>query len=406
MRHAALAAALILAACGAQDTDAQTVEVKEQTVESRRPNTSYQPLLPSQTRAPLRTAGVAYEVVTVARGLEHPWGLDFLPGGGMVVTERDGRMRIVGPDGALSDPVKGLPEVDAGGQGGLLDVVLGPTFAADGLIYWSYSQSRPGGNGTAVARGRLVTGPEPAVTGVQVIWTQTPALASAQHFGSRLVFAADGKLFITTGDRSIMAGRVQTQKLDNTLGKVVRINPDGSIPTDNPHVNTAGARPEIWSVGHRNIQGAALHPSTGELWTVEHGPRGGDELNVSLAGKDYGWPTITYGLEYSGQRVGQGITRAEGLEQPVYYWDPIIAPAGIAFYTADLFPAWKGSLFVSGMKPGHLARLTLDGYRVTGEERLLADLGERIRDVNVGPDGALYVLTDENDGRILKLLPK
>ena len=400
MRNAALAVALILAGCGGEQTEAQTVTVKEPSVEIRRANAPYEPALPSQTRAPRRSADVAFQVVTVAQELEHPWGLDFLPGGGLIVTERAGRMRIVGPDGAVSAPVKGLPEVDVEGQGGLLDVAVGP----DGLIYWSYSQPRPGGNGTAVARGRLAAGPQPAMTDVQVIWTMTPTLASSQHFGSRLVFAPDGKLFITTGDRSILAGRVQSQKLDNTLGKVVRINPDGSVPSDNPHVDTAGARPEIWSAGHRNIQGAALHPSTGELWVVEHGPRGGDELNVALAGKDYGWPTITYGLEYSGLRVGRGITSAEGLEQPVYYWDPIIAPAGMAFYNADLFPAWKGSLFVSGMKPGHLARLTLDGYRVTGEERLVE--GDRVRDVNVGPDGALYLLTDEPDGRVLKLVPR
>ena len=406
MRTAALVTALLLAACNAEQTEAQTVQVKQATVETRQPNTSYQPALPSQTRAPVRTADVAFQVVTVARGLEHPWGLDFLPGGAMVVSEREGRMRIVGADGAVSDPVCGLPEIDVGGQGGLLDVAVGPTFATDGLVYWSYSQPREGGNGTAVARGRLVTGAEPAVSDVQVIWEMTPTLNSRQHFGSRLVFTRDGKLFITTGDRSIMAGRVQAQKLDNTLGKVVRINLDGSIPADNPHAKTPGARPGIWSAGHRNIQGAAIHPSTGELWVVEHGPRGGDELNVALAGKDYGWPTISYGFEYSGRPIGEGITRAPGLEQPVYYWDPVIAPGGMAFYTGDLFPAWKGSLFIGGMKPPHLARLTLDGYRVAGEERLLADLGWRIRDVNVGPDGALYLLTDEDNGRILKLVPR
>lgn len=398
MRDATVLIALLLAGCTAEQTGAQTVKVTEQSVETRAANTHYQPAVPGQSRAPIRKAGVKFTVETLASGLSHPWGLDFLSDGRMLVTERAGRLRSLGPDGKLSEPVKGLPAVDAEGQGGLLDVTVGP----DGLIYWSYSQSRDGGNGTAVARGKLVGD---TMTNVQVIWQMTPTLDSKLHFGSRVVFAPDGKLFITTGERSILKGRMQAQKLDNTLGKVVRINADGSIPSDNPFVSKAGARPEIWTIGHRNIQGAAIRPGTGELWTVEHGPRGGDELNVEAAGKDYGWPTISYGLEYSGKPIGQGITTADGMEQPIYYWDPIIAPAGMAFYDADLFPAWKDSLFVSAMKPGHLVRLTLDGYRVVGEERLLENLGARIRDVNVGPDGALYLLTDEDDGKVLKLVP-
>jgi len=404
MRDAVLAAAFILAACGAQQTEAQTAAIapaaaESPPVETRKPNAPYQPALPSQTRAPGRKAGVAFTVQTLAKGLEHPWGLDFLPDGRMLVTERPGRLRIVSAAGELSPPVTGLPRVDARGQGGLLDVAVGP----DGLIYWSYAQPREGGNGTAVARGRLVGN---AVSGVQVIWAMTPTLDSTAHFGGRLVFAPDGKLFITTGERSILPGRMQAQKLDSDFGKVVRINPDGTIPADNPYQGRDGSKPELWSIGHRNIQGAAINPTTGALWTVEHGPLGGDEINVPQAGKDYGWPTITYGLEYSGKTIGAGITQAAGMEQPVYYWDPVIAPSGMAFYNADLFPAWKGSLFIGGMKPGHLARLTLDGFRVAGEERLLEDLGQRIRDVNVGPDGALYLLTDEADGAILKLVPK
>jgi len=411
MRDTAVAIAFLLAACGGQETSAQTDPVtpaanESRPVETRPPNAPYHPALPSQTRAPGRTAEVAFQVVTVAEGLNHPWGLDFLPGGRMLVTEPAGRMRIVSATGELSKPLTGLPKVDARGQGGLLDVALSPTFATDGLIYWSYSQPGEGGNGTAVARGKLVDGAAPSVTGVQVIWAQTPKLDSTMHFGGRLVFAPDGKLFITTGERSILPGRVQAQRLDGTLGKVVRINPDGSMPADNPYAKTPGARPEIWSIGHRNIQGAAINPATGELWAVEHGPKGGDEINIPKGGKDYGWPTIGYGLEYSGRKIGGGISQAQGMEQPVYYWDPVIAPSGMAFYDAGLFPAWKGSLFIGGMNPGHLARLTLDGYRVAGEERLLEDLGKRIRDVNVGPDGALYLLTDEDDGAILKLLPK
>ncbi|HEX6860680.1 MAG TPA: PQQ-dependent sugar dehydrogenase [Caulobacteraceae bacterium] len=397
--HRFVLAALLLTACGAGQTDAQpTVKVREQTAETRAPNTSYQPALPGQTRAPLKRAGVKFAVRTVAEGLDHPWGLDFLPDGQLLVTERAGRMRLVAADGTLGKPITGLPKADARGQGGLLDVAVGP----DGLIYWSYAQPREGGNGTAVARGRLAGD---AMEDVQVIWAQTPTLDSKLHFGGRLVFAPDGKLFITTGERSILEGRRQAQRPDGTLGKVVRINPDGSIPKDNPLVGKAGARPEIWTIGHRNIQGAAIRPGTDELWTVEHGPRGGDEINVEGAGKDYGWPTISYGIEYSGGKIGQGITQAEGMEQPIYYWDPVIAPSGMAFYDADLFPAWKGSLFIGGMNPGKLVRLTLDGYRVAGEEWLLEDLGERIRDVNVGPDGALYLLTDEADGKILRMVP-
>ncbi|HYG25403.1 MAG TPA: PQQ-dependent sugar dehydrogenase [Caulobacteraceae bacterium] len=400
MRTPVLLAALVLAACGTQETEAQTatVQVRQQPLETRPANTTYQPALPGQTRAPLRTENVKFKVETLASGLEHPWGLDFLPGGRMLVTERAGRLRILGPDGALSEPIEGLPAVDAEGQGGLLDVAVGP----DGLVYWSYAQPREGGNGTAVARGRLVGD---TMTDVQVIWEMKPTLASRLHFGSRLVFAPDGKLFITTGERSIMEGRMQAQQLDSAFGKVIRINPDGSIPQDNPFVGRAGALPEIWSIGHRNIQAAAIRPGTSELWEAEHGPLGGDELNVVARGKDYGWPTISYGIEYRGGVIGEGLTQAPGMEQPVYYWDPVIAPSGMAFYNADLFPAWKGSLFIGGMKPPHLARLTLDGYRVVGEERLLEDLGLRIRDVNVGPDGALYLLTDEDNGKVLRLVP-
>jgi glucose/arabinose dehydrogenase len=398
-----IAATLVLAACGPQPTEAQTTPAAQEgaPVETRPANAPYAAALPDQTRAPRFAAGVQFQTVTVAEGLSHPWGLDFLPGGRMLVTERPGRLRIVAADGKLSAPVSGLPKMDTRGQGGLLDVAVGP----DGLIYWSYAEPRDGGNGTAVARGKLVDGPAPSMTDIQVVWRMTPTLDSTLHFGSRVVFAPDGKLFITTGERSIIAGRMQAQQLNSSFGKVIRINPDGTVPADNPFVGRAGAQPEIWSIGHRNIQGAAIGPR-GELWEVEHGPKGGDELNVAQPGKDYGWPTISYGIEYQGGKIGQGITKAEGMEQPLYYWDPVIAPGGMAFYDADLFPAWKGSLFIGGMKPGHLARLTLDGYRVAGEERLLEDLGKRIRDVGVGPDGALYLLTDEDNGAILKLLPK
>jgi glucose/arabinose dehydrogenase len=357
------------------------------------------------------TAGGVH-VETVAEGLVHPWALAFLPDGSMLVTERPGRLRLVTPDGTVSAPIGGVPEVDARGQGGLLDVVLDPRFAANQLIYWSYAEPQADGtNNTAAARGRFVDGAAPRVENVQVIFHQRPSMNSRQHFGSRLVFARDGTLFITMGDRSITPGRMQAQNLDVLIGKIARINADGTIPRDNPFVGREGAMPEIWSIGHRNIQSAALHPTTGELWEVEHGTRGGDELNVARKGKDYGWPTIAYGIEYNGGTITGGITAKEGMEQPVYYWDPVIAPSGMMFYTGSAFPAWRGNLFIGGMTqrdPTNLTRLELDGDKVTGEERLLTDMQprERIRDVRQGPDGAIYFVTDNPKGRVLKLAPK
>ncbi|HVJ90500.1 MAG TPA: PQQ-dependent sugar dehydrogenase, partial [Labilithrix sp.] len=363
------------------------------------------PAFVGQTRAPFLTADVSFEVHTIARGLERPWGLAFLQDGAMLVTEKRGRMRIVGADGALSAPLAGVPRVESDGQAGLLDVTLSPNFGGDSLVYFAYSEPRTDGNGTAVARARLARDGAPRLEDVQVIWRMTPTIDSNKHFGCRLVFAPDGMLFVTTGDRYISQGRKQVQTLDDTLGKVVRIKPDGTAPPDNPFVNKAGALPEIFSLGHRNVQAAAIHPRTGELWIVDHGARGGDEINIVRAGRNYGWPIITYGVEYSGRSVGEGLTQREGLEQPLYYWDPSIAPSGMAFYEAELFPRWKGSLFVGALAGEHLARLTLDGERVIGEERLLVDRA-RIRDVRVGPSGAVYVLTDESNGELLTLVPR
>jgi glucose/arabinose dehydrogenase len=278
------------------------------------------------------------------------------------------------------------------------------------LIYWSYSEPRENGtNNTAVARGRLLEGPPARVEGAQVIYHQTPSLASTAHYGSRLNFLADGTLLITHGERSITEGRMQAQRLDGLLGKVVRINPDGSIPKDNPFVGRADVKPEIFTLGHRNIQSAAIHPATGELWEVEHGTRGGDEINIVRKGKDYGWPTIAYGIEYAGGPITGNITAKDGMEQPLYYWDPVIGPSGMAFYTANLFPAWKGSLFIGGHQTNDLVRVSLDGEKVVGEERLLTDRTPRlrIRDVRQGPDGALYLLVDEPlTGKLLKLVPR
>ncbi len=397
---AALAAALV--ACG--PAPAQPGQAGAP-VETRPPNAPEQkPAFANQTRAPGLSSNTVGRYQALASGLDHPWGMAFLPSGELLVTERAGRLRVLSKDGKLSPAVAGLPAVFAEGQGGLLDVTLDPAYATNGLVYWSYAEAENGVNGTAVARGKLTLGAAPKLENVQVIWRQAPKMDSALHFGGRLVFARDGKLFITTGERSILPGRIQAQHLDATLGKVIRINADGSIPADNPFVKTAGAKPEIWSLGHRNIQAAALDPA-GRLWTVEHGARGGDELNHPEAGKNYGWAVITYGEEYSGKPIGDGITQKDGFEQPVYYWDPVIAPSGMTFYQANLFPALKGSLLIGSLKDQHVDRLVLKDGKVVGEERLFTDIGGRVRDVEVGPDGAIYVLTDDDNGKVIKITP-
>jgi glucose/arabinose dehydrogenase len=339
-------------------------------------------------------------LVTVAEGLERPWGIAFLPDGRALVTERPGRLRIVGMDGKLSEPLDGVPAVDAVKQGGLLDVALDPEFATTRLVYLSYAEKRAGGNGTTVARGRLG---DSGLEGVQVIFRQQPAVSGGHHFGSRLVFARDGRLFVTLGDR--FTERDQAQTLDNHLGKVVRIERDGKIPADNPFLGRPGALPEIWSYGHRNVQGAALHPATGELWTNEHGPKGGDELNRDLPGRNYGWPKVTYGVEYSGEKISDSPT-APGIEPPVHHWVPSIATSGLLFYTGARFPHWRGSAFVGGLASKQLVRLEMDGHRVVREERLLEGVvNERVRDVEQGPDGSIYLLTDEIKGRLLRVEP-
>jgi glucose/arabinose dehydrogenase len=339
-------------------------------------------------------------VETVAKGLERPWALTFLPDGRILVTERPGRLRIVDRDGRMSKPLSGVPQVSARGQGGLLDVALDPRFAENRLVYLSYAEPGEGNTaGTAVARGRLG---EDRLDEVQIIYRQQPKVEGGNHFGSRLVFARDGTLFITQGDR--FAHRNRAQDLSVGFGKIMRVNSDGTVPKDNPFIGRSGAQAEIWSYGHRNVQSAALHPQTGQLWTVEHGARGGDELNHPEAGKNYGWPVITYGVDYSGAKIGEG-TAKPGMEQPVYYWDPVIAPSGMTFYTGDAFPGWKGSILIGSLTPGLLVRLTLTDGRVAREERYLGELRERIRDVQQGPDGLLYLVTDSSNGRILRVKP-
>ena len=358
----------------------------------------------AEQRFKTEKAEIVVEPVTA--GLEHPWGLAFLPDGRMLVTERPGRLRVVDPKAdaknRLSPAVKNVPRVYASGQGGLLDVALDPKFAENRFIYLSYAETREGSrNGTTVAKAKL-TADLASLEDVTVIFRQEPSYASSAHFGSRLVFARDGTLFITVGER--FSARDEAQNLSNHLGKVIHIDTDGKPPKDNPFLGKDNMRPEIWSYGHRNVQGAALHPVTGKLWISEHGPRGGDEINIPLAGKNYGWPVIGYGIDYSGAKIHESTHKA-GMEQPIHHWTPSIAPSGLAFYTGDRFPAWKSSAFVGALAGQMLVRLELDGEKVVHEERMLQGLRSRIRDVRQGPDGFIYLLTDEGNGSVLRLRP-
>jgi glucose/arabinose dehydrogenase len=342
------------------------------------------------------------EVQTIASGLVHPWALAFLPDGRMLVTERPGRMRLVTAEGQLSPPLKGLPEVWAAGQGGLLDVVLDKSYPQNQAIYFCFSERVNGGGGrTAVARAKL-NDSNGRLDDLKIIFRQDGPLSSGNHYGCRIAQANDGNLFVTLGEH--FSYRNEAQNLGNHLGKLIRITSDGSAPSDNPFVGRDGARAEIWSYGHRNEQGLAINPASGDAWEIEHGPRGGDEVNVIGKGKNYGWPVIGYGIDYSGEKIHES-TAADGMEQPVKYWVPSISPSGMMFYTAKLFPKWTGSLFIGALSGKMLVRLSLNGSTVTGEERLLQNLNERIRDVRQGPDGALWLLTDNSAGRILRVSP-
>jgi aldose sugar dehydrogenase len=342
-------------------------------------------------------------VQTVATSLVHPWSLAFLPDGRILVTERPGRMRLVTQNGQLSPPLANVPKVFAASQGGLLDVILDRGFAQNRTIYFSYAEPFNGGGRTALARARLDDSAAPGLTDVKVIYRQYGPPSHGNHFGSRIVQATDGTLFVTNGEH--FTDRDMAQTLDNDLGKIVRITADGTAPSDNPFANKPGARPEVWSYGHRNPQGLALNPADGKLWEQEHGARGGDEINIIQKGHNYGWPRVSYGVNYDGTPVGTGKTKMEGVDDPRWHWTPSIAPSGMAFYTGDLFPTWKGSLFNGALKSQLLSRLELKGDAVVKEERLLQALNERIRDVRQGPEGALYLLTDSASGRILRVVP-
>jgi aldose sugar dehydrogenase len=340
------------------------------------------------------------QVETVARGLQYPWALAFLPDGRMLVTERPGRLRIVTPDGKLSPPVAGLPKVFASGQGGLHDIIVDRDFSQNRTIYFCFAEPFGSGARTSLARARLPDGEY--LEDVRIIFRQEGPPSRGNHFGCRIVQMPDNNLFLTMGDH--YTARDDAQNLANHIGKIVRIAPDGSVPKDNPFVGRPGSKPEIWSYGHRNSQGAAINPLSGKLWMHEHGPRGGDEINILEAGKNYGWPVIGFGIDYSGAKIHEG-TQRPGMEQPIRQWTPVIAPSGMAFYTGDLFPQWKNNLFIGGLVALALVRLELDGDKVTKEERLLQNMNERIRDVRVGPDGALWLLTDSSSAQLLRVTP-
>jgi aldose sugar dehydrogenase len=399
MKYVVVAAILFIAACASESAGQSGAPVQQGA-----PETSFQPAFEGQTRAPEARSNVEISVEEIAGGLVDPWAIAFLPDGRMLVTERPGRLRIVTRAGEVSEPIAGLPDVDARNQGGLLDVVTAPDFAQSRIIYWTFSEPRGGEtNGTSVARGRLAADGR-SVENVEVIFQQQPAWASTGHFGSRIVFDREGRLFVVLGDRQRNDARGLAQDISTHIGKVVRLNPDGSAATNNPFANRANARAEVWSYGHRNIQGADLHPETGELWIIEHGPQGGDEVNIARAGRNYGWPIISYGEEYSGQPLGEGITQREGMEQPIYYWDPVIAPGDMDFYRGALFP-WRGDILIAGLRTEALIRLDVEGERVTGEERFALGFG-RIRDLAESEDGALWIVTDEEAGRVLRLTPR
>ncbi|MBG8555090.1 PQQ-dependent sugar dehydrogenase [Hymenobacter guriensis] len=370
-------------------------------VETNAPNANYRPAFTGQTRVSgVTTPASSYRAAIVTSSLTNPWGVASLPDGCLLITQKAGQLRIVTPAGVVSAPITGLPAVNASGQGGLLGLCIDPDFATNRMVYWSFSEARPGGNLTAIGKGRLATD-ERTIEAATVIYRAEPAYAGVNHYGGRVVFDRSGNLVVSTGERADNATRAQAQSVTAALGKVIRITKDGQPAPGNPVFTQAGARSELYSIGHRNPQGLAIHPVTGDIWQSEHGPRGGDELNRPQPGANYGWPTITYGLEYSGQPVLSGIQQQQGMEQPVYYWDPVVSPSGMTFYAGNRIAEWQNNLFIGALSGQHIVRLVIDNNRVVGEERLLASEGQRFRDITQGTDGALYAITDQ--GRLYRI---
>jgi len=389
------AVSLLIAACGSagnkQETPTDTTALPP--VETQAANSNYKPAFEGQTRIAGVKTTTPYDVSVVVKTLNHPWAIITMPDGRFLVTEKEGTMRIVAADGTLSAPITGIPTVHAKGQGGLLDVALDPDFANNRMVYWTFSEPKGDANLTAVAKGRLADD-EKTIEQAQVIYEATPAHNSNLHYGSRILFDKTGNIIFSTGERSDLETRPLAQNLNASLGKIIRITKDGKPAPGNPFEGRTDARAEIYSYGHRNVQGLALHPETGDLWETEFGPRGGDEVNLIKPGKNYGWPTITYGIEYSGKKVGDSIQQKAGLEQPIYYYDPVISPSGITFYSGKAIPEWKNNLFISALSGVHIARLVIENNKVVGEERLLSDQAQRFRDICEGTDGALYAVTD------------
>jgi glucose/arabinose dehydrogenase len=369
-------------------------------VETQEPNTDYKPAFPGQTRIGSVKTSASYSGKVLTSGLESPWGIVQLPDGRFLITQKGGTMRIATGTGQLSEPITGLPAVNSRGQGGLLGLTLDPAFQQNRMVYWVFSENTSGGSLTSVAKGKL-SADEKTIENATVIYRATPAYRGSLHYGGRILFDKTGNLFVSTGERSDPATRPQSQHLNSGLGKIVRITPDGKPAPGNPTFSGSDARPEIYSYGHRNVQGLAFHPTTGDLWENEFGPRGGDEVNLIKPGKNYGWPIITYGIEYSGPKIGGGVTQKEGMEQPVYYWDPVLSPSGMTFYSGNAIPEWKDNLFIGGLSSMHIARLVIKNNKVVGEERLLRSENQRFRDVTEGKDGALYAITD--NGRLYRI---
>lgn len=401
-----LSLATVLSACNSIKNDFNHDPSNTDTlppVETLKPNTDYKPAFPGQTRISGMKTVTPYQSEVVTSKLERPWGITTLPDGRFLITQKAGTMVIADAQGNVSQPITGIPAVNSQGQGGLLGLTLDPDFGQNRMIYWVFAQSTPDGNLTAVAKGRL-SNDEKTFEEAKVIYQAHPAHNSNLHYGGRILFDKTGNLFVSTGERSDIETRPQAQYLNSALGKILRITKDGKAAPGNPFLNRADAFPEVWSYGHRNVQGLAFNPVTGDLWESEFGPRGGDEINRIQPGKNYGWPIITYSLEYSGKKIGEGITQKEGMEQPVYYWDPVISPSGIVFCSSNNIPEWKNNLFVCALSGSHIDRLKIVNNKVTGEERLLANEGQRFRDITQGKDGNLYAVTDQ--GRLYRLSKK
>ena len=399
------AAAIMFSACGSSAQNTVTTPSDRDTatlppVETKPANVDYKPAFAGQTRIGGVETKTPYSTKVLTDGLKAPWGITTLPDGRFLITQKKGVMRIASQDGTLSGDITGLPEVNSKGQGGLLGVTIDPDFSNNRMVYWTFSENTPQGNLTAAAKGRL-SNDEKTIENATVIYQATPAYKGTLHYGSRILFDKKGNLFISTGERSDIETRPQAQYLNSSLGKVIRITTDGKPAAGNPFLGRSDAKPELYSYGHRNVQGLALHPVTGDLWESEFGPRGGDEVNLIEPGKNYGWPTITYGIEYAGPKVGEGIQQKAGMEQPVYYWDPVLSPSGITFYSGNVIPEWQNNLFVGGLNGNHIARLVIKNNKVVGEESLLGNEDQRFRDITQGKDGALYTVTDQ--GRLYRI---